>query len=259
MLGLAIGLLADVLLSAFASAGGSSLSHPTPAVSLIANLLFDLSFVGAALYLVATQSRPTPADFGYVQPRVRLAIGAFVGGAAAYYVVTYLYSALFALHGTDKLPSELGVHRSTAALAGAAAFVCVVAPIAEEFFFRGFLFGALRSRAGVWPAMLLTSILFGLVHSGSASSQYLIPLGIFGFVLCVIRWRTGSLYPGMALHSFNNALALGLNDLHWSAAGIVALIAGGWLAIGAVTLPLARRGPATAGRRKTSSQSGSIN
>ena len=109
--------------------------------------------------------------------------------------------------------------------------------MAEEFFFRGFVFGALRRMrmrvggrdVGPWIAALLTGILFGLAHTGSASSQYLIPLGFLGFVLCLVRWRTGSLYPCMALHSANNALALGVNQLSWSAAEILGLIVGSWL------------------------------
>ena len=62
----------------------------------------------------------------------------------AYYVVTLAYAALFSVHGTDKLPSDLGVHRSAGRPRPPAVFVCAVAPMAEEFFFRGFLFGVLR-------------------------------------------------------------------------------------------------------------------
>jgi hypothetical protein len=95
-----------------------------------------------------------------------------------------------------------------------------------------------RYDLGPWIAAVLTGILFGLAHTGSASSQYLIPLGFLGFVLCLVRWRTGSLYPCMALHSANNALALGVNQLNWSAPAIVGLILASWLLIAAVTGPL---------------------
>ena len=151
----------------------------------------------------------------------------------------------------DKLPSELGATHSTAALVAASLFVCAVAPICEEFFFRGFVFGALRNiplrvgrvELGPWIAAVLTGILFGLAHTGSASSQYLVPLGFLGFVLCLVRWRTRSLYPCMALHSANNALALGVNQLSWSALAIVGLVIASWLVIAAVTGPLAPREP----------------
>ena len=87
--------------------------------------------------------------------------------------------------------------------------------------------------SGPWVAAIIVGVLFGLAHTGSASSQYLIPLGFLGFVLCLMRWRTRSLYPCMALHSFNNSLALGVNELHWSTLGILGLIVASVLAVGA--------------------------
>jgi len=116
-------------------------------------------------------------------------------------------------------------------------------------FFRGFLFGALRRwqlrvaghDIGPWIAAVIVGILFGLAHTGSASSQYLVPLGYLGFVLCIMRWKTRSLYPCIALHAFNNALALGVNELHWSTPGILGLVVASAAAVGALTLPLADR------------------
>jgi hypothetical protein len=89
-------------------------------------------------------------------------------------------------------------------------------------------------------AAVIVGILFGFAHLGSAPLEYLVPLGFLGFVLCLVRWRTGSLYPCMALHSANNALALGVNQEHWSAGAIVALAVGSLLVIGTLTGPLAR-------------------
>jgi membrane protease YdiL (CAAX protease family) len=40
----------------------------------------------------------------------------------------------------------------------------VIAPISEEFFFRGVLFRTVRDRHGFWPAALASAIPFGLVH-----------------------------------------------------------------------------------------------
>jgi membrane protease YdiL (CAAX protease family) len=212
---------------------------------------FDLGFVLAAVYLAQLRGRPRLADFGFRRVPPVFAVGAVVAAAIAYYVVTAIYASVFHLHGGDKLPSELGVTKSTAALIAAAVFVCAIAPMAEEFFFRGFVFGALRRwriviggrELGTWVAAVITGILFGLAHTGSASPQYLAPLGFLGFVLCLLRWRTGSLYPGMALHSVNNSLALGINQLHWGAPAIVGLIAASIAVIGAITGPLGARSP----------------
>lgn len=247
-MGFGFGIVVSIVVGVIAQAGGSSLSNPTPAVSLISDFLFDGAFVAAALYLARLQGRPRPSDFGFRSVRLRTAIGAIVAAGVGYYVISAIYAALLNLHGSDKLPKELGVSKSTAALVGATVFVCVVAPIAEEFFFRGFIFGALRRmrivvaghELGTWVAAALTGILFGLAHTGSASSQYLVPLGLLGFVLCLVRWRTRSLYPCMALHSINNSLALGVSQLHWNAGEVVALIVGSVLVIGALTAPLAK-------------------
>jgi membrane protease YdiL (CAAX protease family) len=249
--GLALGVVASIIVSIIAQAGGSSLGHPTPAVTLISNLVFDLGFVAAALYFARLHGRVRPEDFGFRRVRLGLAIKWFLAAGVSYYVLTAIYASVLRLHGHDKLPSELGVSKSTAALVAASVFVCVIAPMAEEFFFRGFFFGTLRRwriviggrDVGTWVAAVITGMLFGLAHTGSASPQYLIPLGFLGFVLCVLRWRTGSLYPCIALHSANNSLALGVNQLNWNAAEILALMAGSLLVIGAITGPLSARSP----------------
>jgi membrane protease YdiL (CAAX protease family) len=154
----------------------------------------------------------------------------------------------------DKLPKELGVSNHTAALVGATVFVCVIAPVAEEFFFRGFIFGALRRwrielagrNIGTWVAAIITGIIFGAFHTASAPAEYLVPLGFLGFVLCLLRWWTRSLYPGMALHSVNNSLALGVGQEHWAAGPIVGLVVAALLVIALTTGPLALREPTPA-------------
>ena len=249
LLGLGLGILGAILVEVLAAVGGGSVSHPTPAASIVGDVVFDLAFVVAALYFAGTHGRVRVADFGFRWPGLRPAVTGVLAAGASYYLVTMVYASLFGLKGKEKLPSELGVNHSAAALVAAAVFVCVAAPIAEEFFFRGFFFGVLRRmrievagrQLGPWLAAVITGILFGLAHTGSASSQYLVPLGFLGFVLCLLRWRTGSLYPCMALHSINNSLALGINQEQWTAPEILALIVGSLIVIGALTGPLAGR------------------
>jgi membrane protease YdiL (CAAX protease family) len=248
VLGFAFALLGTIMVEIAGSAFGSKVSHPTPAVNIVADYVFDAAFVMAALYFAFIGGRPEPAEFGYRKVAVKRALIAVVLAGGGYYLLTWGYGSLFHITGKDKLPSELGVQHHTAALVGATVFVCVVAPMAEEFFFRGFFFGTLRRmdvklngrQLGPWIAALITAVLFGLAHTGSANSQYLVPLGFLGFVLCLVRWWTGSLYPCMALHSFNNCLALGVNQEHWTALEIIGLTVGSWALIALVTLPLAR-------------------
>ena len=146
----------------------------------------------------------------------------------------------------DRLPSELGADKSTVALVSVSVLVCVLAPIAEEFFFRGYFFTALRSWKGVWPAAVITGLVFGAIHVGSAPAPYLVPLAVFGLLLCLLYWRTGSLYPCIALHALNNCLAFGVSQKwDWQ---VPLLMVGALTVISAIILPLggARRRPRTA-------------
>lgn len=97
-----------------------------------------------------------------------------------------------------------------------AALTCVVAPIGEEFLFRGYIFTALRNWRGPWSAAAITGVLFGLVHVGSAPLLDLVPLAVLGFALCLLYRQTGSLYPCIAVHSLNNSVAFGsLANWNW--------------------------------------------
>jgi len=248
LLGFAGGIFFSIFAQLIGGAFGASTSNPPPAVNDISNYLFDAAFVGAALYLTVLRGWMGRAAFGYRRISLRGGLGGFVLAGGAYYIVTLIYSAVVNVHGTDRLPTDLGFRSSTADAILVSAFVCAVAPMAEEFFFRGFLFGVLRRmhvdfrgrELGPWVAAVIVGLVFGLAHYDSAQPQYLIPLGFLGFVLCILRWKTGSLYPGMALHSVNNCIALGVNEGHWNGGEIVALIVGSLALIALVTGPLSR-------------------
>ena len=88
-------------------------------------------------------------------------------------------------------------------------------------------------------------MIFGLIHAGSADPVFLVPLGVFGFLLCVLYQRTGSLLPCMVLHALNNSLALGVSQ-SWEAAQVIALMIGAAAVVTAIAMPFARRSPQAA-------------
>ena len=227
-------LVGALIIGVIGSAAGSSFADPSPAVSISATIVQDLSFIGAALLFANISARPRPEQFGLRPTRFWPAVGWMAVAFAAFYVFTLIWVAILGVSPDDtKLPDELGVKDSTYALLAVAFLVAVVAPMAEEFFFRGFFYGALRNWKGPWPAAVLTGMVFGAIHLGSAEAAFLLPLGFFGFSLCLLRERTGSLYPGIALHCVNNSLAFGVSQ-HWGweipvlcmcALGLIALVA----------------------------------
>jgi uncharacterized protein len=210
-------LMGALLVGIVGAIAGADISDPTPAVNIAATIVQDICFVAAAVLFAGMAGRPLPAQFGLRPTPVWRALGWMAVAFLAFYVFTVVWVAIVGANADDtKLTDELGVDRSTVALLAAAFLVSVVAPIAEEFFFRGFFFGALRNWKGVWPAAIITGLVFGAIHIGSAEVALLLPLAFFGFTLCLLRERTGSLLPCIVLHCANNSLAFGVSqDWGW--------------------------------------------
>ena len=80
------------------------------------------------------------------------------------------------------------------------------APIAEEIFFRGYLFSKFKRAGYVGFGMFFSSILFGVVHF---SDIYNVPgICLFGVCLAWMYHRTGSLLTPIAAHMVNNGIAI---------------------------------------------------
>ena len=80
----------------------------------------------------------------------------------------------------------------------------VIAPVAEEVLFRGYLFGKLRKRFSLWLSIILTSLLFAIVHFAWNVGFDVFVLSI---VLCLLRVMTGSLWAPILLHMIKNGIA----------------------------------------------------
>lgn len=85
--------------------------------------------------------------------------------------------------------------------------ICVGAPFIEEIIFRGFLLntGLGYGKRGELIAIVITSVLFAIVHSQYQNPTTFVWLFIFSGILCHTRLRTGSLLIPMILHALNNA------------------------------------------------------
>lgn len=80
----------------------------------------------------------------------------------------------------------------------------VMAPIAEETLFRGYLYGKLKRYVPAIWAAIATSVLFGIAHF-----QLNVGIDVFvlSLVLCGLRSLTGSIWAGILVHMAKNALA----------------------------------------------------
>lgn len=80
----------------------------------------------------------------------------------------------------------------------------VLAPVAEEILFRGYLFGKLRKHVPLWIAILITSLLFAIVHGAWNVGIDVFALSI---ILCLLRVVSKSLWPSIMLHMLKNFIA----------------------------------------------------
>jgi membrane protease YdiL (CAAX protease family) len=100
-------------------------------------------------------------------------------------------------------------HAQTAGLNGsivlAAVLVSVIAPIAEETLFRGFLYRWFEQRMAWSIAVPLSALVFAGAHR---ILLLLLPLFGVGVVLALVYRSTRSIWPGAAVHALNNAVAL---------------------------------------------------
>jgi membrane protease YdiL (CAAX protease family) len=218
--------MGQLIVAAIGTLFGTPITDPSPAVNIVATLVQDLAFIGAAIFFARSVGVVTPAQFGLQRTRLWPAVGLAALTLLTFYLLSGLWSALIGIDSTDELPDSLGVDRSTVALVAVCVLVTVVAPLAEEFLFRGFFFGALRNWRGVWPAAIITGVVFGGIHGASTNAEFLPPLMLLGVLLCLLRWRTGSLLPCIALHAINNSIAFGVTAADWDAWAIVLLMIG---------------------------------
>jgi len=221
-------------------AGIDTMDDTPPGVAIGGTYVQDLALIATALLLARRLDAPlTPGKFGLRLTRLRPAIGWTLVAWFGFFAFATVWGLALGITENDDLPAELGVDGSTAALVAVAILVCVLAPIAEELFFRGFCFTALHRALGMLPAAVLTGAIFGAIHLGGTDIEFIVPLMVFGFFLCLLYVWTASLLPCIVLHALNNALALGVSQ-DWGAATIPAMAAAAGVAA-LIVLPFARR------------------
>lgn len=155
-------------------------------------------------------------ELGFREMMTWTDIGLAVVGFVAYILlaagIVYLFS-LFPWFDAEQVQDVgFSAYMSSGERVIAFLTLVVVAPIAEEIIFRGWLYGKMRSklldsfseRTSVIVSILLVSILFGAVHM-----QWNVGVNVFALsiILCGLREITGTIYAGILLHMLKNGVA----------------------------------------------------
>jgi membrane protease YdiL (CAAX protease family) len=194
-------ILASVLLAIpFAVAGADLDGGP---FVIAGTIVQDLVVIAVAWFVAADLGRPDARTFG-LRPFRASAIGWIFVALVAYLVLTSIYTVLVD-PPSEQLPSGLEDADTDLGLALATGLLLIgIAPIAEEVFFRGFLYQAFRNSYGVLPGALLSGLIFGAIHGEFFK---LVQLAVLGVILALLFEKTRSLWPPIILHAVNNSLA----------------------------------------------------
>jgi len=203
--GLGVAVVAVVIASAllaipFAVAGADL---DGGAFVITGTIVQDLVVITVAWFLAADLGRPDARTFG-LRPFRASALGWTFLALVAYLVLTSIYTVLVD-PPSEQLPSGLEDADTDLALALATGLLLIgIAPLAEEVFFRGFLYQAFRNSFGVLPGAVLSGLIFGAIH---LEFFKLVQLAVLGVILALLFEKTRSLWPPIILHAVNNSLA----------------------------------------------------
>lgn len=180
-------------------------------------LLAEGLAAGLAIFVVKKFKKLSLAAIGLGRrPKISDIRKALVGGFAFYVILVISSIAInvFAPDINTKETQEVGFNTLNSSLDQILAFAALVflPPLGEETLVRGYLYSGLRAHWRFIPAMLITSLLFGLAHLGSGSNGTTLWVAgvdtfLLSLVLVYLRERTGALYAGMLVHALNNVVA----------------------------------------------------
>jgi membrane protease YdiL (CAAX protease family) len=218
-----------VIAGAIEAAGGNATAAGPPGLVIAATLVQDAALIAAAVLFASMWARGlTPASFGLRRVPFLPAAGWTVLAFIAFGILSAIYVKIVGQPDQQELTRDLRDEESLSALVGYGVLLAFIAPLAEELFFRGFVFGVLREKIGpVWGA-LATGLVFGLVHVAGSPIETVGVLIILGVLLCVLYLQTGSLLPCIALHAINNGISFSATkSLPWPEAALIVLATSG--------------------------------
>jgi membrane protease YdiL (CAAX protease family) len=167
-------------------------------------------FVGTGFLVLLVLVAPPPG-VGYRPLRAGSVLAHYVPFALVWVALAtaYLHVMVAIGHPIEPQPALLQLmagEQSGLALLRQVTLVVVLAPIAEEILFRGYLFTAVSLVAPMWLTQVVTATLFGLVHG----LAHALPIGVLSLLFGYLRQRHRSLLPSMLAHAVHNGVTLAL-------------------------------------------------
>ncbi|HWT22042.1 MAG TPA: type II CAAX endopeptidase family protein, partial [Solirubrobacteraceae bacterium] len=227
------------ILAAAMGAGESGLDE-VPGALIGATFAQDVLLIAGALLVLRYAGAAGRAALGLRSTAIGPALGWAAAVFGAFWLANVVILVLFGAPEDQALVEDLRQEESALVLAGYGLLVCLAAPLAEELFFRGFLFPLLSARIGLVWGMVVTGGIFSVVHATGSPAEALFVLFVLGTGLCALAYLTRSILPCIALHALNNAISFSATrDFAWWAFALV--VVGSVVVAVALAMVAARR------------------
>jgi membrane protease YdiL (CAAX protease family) len=168
--------------------------------------LFELLFLVPVWWFTMRKYHASSKTLGFVNFKPSV-LGAGFGLLFAFYFFNGLYGYLLDHFGLQIQTDLTPVLRQLSSPWPLFVTTVLVAPVVEETFFRGFVFGGLSSRYDWRWAAAISAALFAAAHM---EITFFIPAFVLGYLLAYLYQRSNSIWPGMIIHMLVNALAMTL-------------------------------------------------
>jgi membrane protease YdiL (CAAX protease family) len=228
---------AGVLYAVIAGAAGADTSgvDDLPGALIVATFVQDGLLVVGALLSLRLAGAAGRTTLGLRRTPFVSALGWAAAVFAVFWLANVVILLIFGSPDEQALVQDLKREQSVAVLAGYGLLVCLAAPLAEELFFRGFVFPLLSARIGLVWGMLVTGGVFAAVHATGSPVEALVVLFVLGVGLCALAFLTRSLLPCVAVHALNNAISFSAtrNFAWWAFALVIVVSVAGTVAIAA--------------------------
>ncbi len=177
--------------------------------ALIATFVADGVGLVAVPYYLLGGKRPAWALLGLHRPDWKTLAWAFAGLGLGYLGLG-IYLGVVDVLGIDALEpvstiDDDVIYDHVELVVMVSILAVLIAPITEEIFYRGFLFGGLATWRGVVVGGLLSGLIFALAHLDVGS---IIPFTIIGVVFAFVYHRSQSLFASVGAHVMFNAIAI---------------------------------------------------
>jgi membrane protease YdiL (CAAX protease family) len=208
-------LAAIVLMSPLLAASGSNSQTTLQNVdmrSVLSVLIWWGIILGPILISLRFRGLRLESIFGVDQMPVGrsllLGTSLLVSALPLVFVVDYLASSLLKVNATTDTQEVVRIFENAPNFAQRFPIILVavvIAPIAEELAFRGYLYGVIKRYLGAVPALVLSGLLFALIHLNLPS---FFPLFVLASVFALAYELSGSLLVPMSMHALFNTLSL---------------------------------------------------